>query len=253
MFAEERKNLILEYVNERKKATVQELCENFSVSSATIRNDLRELEHNRLLLRTHGGAIKPDKAGFEPYAKEKEIQNSDLKRRIAAAAIGLIDNGDTIILDTGSTTAELAKLLFQKSDITVVTNDIVTALTLEDHPSAQVILVGGRVRKRFHCTVGTSGKDMLKSLTVDKAFMGANSFSVEKGASTPDLQQAEMKRLMITISTKIVFLVDSTKIGRNSFVQFGPIDCMECLVTDAIGENDRHTLEENGIEVIIAG
>lgn len=252
MFAEERKTLIIEYINRRKKATVQELCDSFSVSSATIRNDLRELEKTKQILRTHGGAILPAKAGFEPLANEKGVQNLEAKRSIADCALGMIDSGDTIILDTGSTTIELAKILFKKSNITVVTNDLAIAMILEDHPTAQIILVGGKVRKQFHSTVGTYGKDILRGLSVDKAFMGANSFSLEKGASTPDLQQAEMKSQMIAISTKVVLLIDRTKFGRNSFVQFGPIDSIGCLVTDSIAEMDRLMLEERGIEIVVA-
>lgn len=253
MFAEERKSLIVDYINHRRKATVQELCESFHVSSATIRNDLRELELAKQIVRTHGGALRPAKASFEAQADEKEVQNLDAKRKIAQCALGMIDPGDTIILDTGSTTLELARLLVDIPDLTVVTNDLVIAMMLESHPSAQVILVGGKVRKNFHSTVGTYGKDLLRGLSVDKAFMGANSFSIEKGASTPDLQQAEMKGQMIAIATKVTLLVDHTKFGKNSFAQFGPLESISSIVTDEIDDADKAALEEQGIDIVVAG
>jgi DeoR family transcriptional regulator, fructose operon transcriptional repressor len=249
---DERKQSILEYVNLRRKVSVAELCEKFGVSSATIRNDLRELDGNRLLVRTHGGAILLEKARFEPEAEEKEDKYAEEKRRIARAALGLIDDGDTIIVDTGTTTQKLADLLDGKPGLTVLTNDILIARRLEDHPSATVHLIGGVVRRKFHCTVGPKALEMLAGLTVDKAFMGANSFSLENGASTPDFQQSELKRLMARIATKVYLLVDGTKIGRNSFVRFASIEDIDCLITDSIGDDERRALEESGVEVIVA-
>ena len=122
MFPEERKMEIVNFVNEHKKATVAELCDYFEVSSATIRNDLRELEREKLLVRTHGGAMLMTKTGYEfdPYLKQ--INHLEEKQTIARLASALIDDGDTIILDTGTTTLELARLLEEKRDLTVVTD-----------------------------------------------------------------------------------------------------------------------------------
>jgi DeoR family fructose operon transcriptional repressor len=253
MFAEERKLEIVEYVKQEKKATVAELCERFKVSGATIRNDLRELEQSRLLIRTHGGAIINSKTGFELVAKEKEVQNLELKQKIVRTAMSYIEDGDTIVVDTGSTTIELSKLLVKENRrVTVVTNDLVIAMELEDASQVNTVLVGGKVRKKYHCTVGVLGRDMLKGLTVDKAFMAANSFSPQKGATTPDLQQAEMKTLMLSLAAKVYLLADSTKIGKNSFAQFAAADQIDCLITDSICKGDKQAFEELGLEVIIA-
>ncbi len=252
VFVEERKRGILEYVTERKKASVGELCERFGVSSATIRSDLRDLEQGGSLLRTHGGAMVKRQARFEPDARAKETAKLEEKRAIAAAALERIDDGDTIILDTGTTIYELACLLDGKRDITVLTNDLEIALRLEEHPSATIHLIGGVLRKRFHCAVGARAAAALEGLTVDKAFMAANSFSVDKGASTPDLQQAELKRLMVSMATKVYLLVDSSKLGRNSFALFAAPPLVDCLVTDAVGEEDQKSLEELGIELLLA-
>jgi DeoR family fructose operon transcriptional repressor len=255
LFVEERKMKILEFIEEHRKATVVELCQQFKVSSATIRNDLRDLETAGLLIRTHGGAMVKTKTGLEPDMNLRKVQNLEEKRRIAEAALRLVEDGDTIILDTGTTTYELARLLGEKHDLTVVTNDLPIALLLEEFESVRVVLVGGMVRKKFHCTVASSfsGMNALSDLTVDKAFMASNGFSLEKGASTPDINHSETKKLMISIAAKVILLFDSSKMGRNSFAIFAPLDRIDAIVTDFIHEDERRQMEESGIEPILAG
>ena len=252
-FVEERKREILEYLGTRGKASVGELCARFAVSSATMRSDLRDLEEGGFLLRSHGGAMVKDKARFEPDAKEKEDRHLDEKRKLALLAAARVEDGDTIVIDTGSTTLAFAALLDSKRDLTVLTNDLAIALRLEEHPTATVHFLGGMVRKRFHCTIGSVAEGYLKDLTVDKAFMGANAFSFEKGASTPDLQTAGLKRLMMSIADKVYLLVDSSKIGRNSFAGFASVGEIDCLITDSLAEEDAKALEELGVEVLAAG
>jgi DeoR family transcriptional regulator, fructose operon transcriptional repressor len=251
LFAEERKINIVEYIQKHKKATVPELCAAFDVSSATIRNDLRELENSGLIIRTHGGAMVKSKTGFELTDKQKQAQSSEEKKRIGELALGLIEDGDTILLDTGTTTGELAKLLHTKQNINVVTNDYHIASVLEDFETVEVIFMGGIVRKGFHCTVGIAGREMLSSLSVDKAFMGANSFSFEKGASTPDINHAETKKAMLSIAAKIILLCDSTKWGKNSFAHFINAEDLDVFITDSIVDIDKLKLEELGVEVIV--
>jgi DeoR family transcriptional regulator, fructose operon transcriptional repressor len=250
LFAEERKIKIVEYIQKHLKATVPELCAAFAVSSATIRNDLRELEQSSLILRTHGGAMVKTKTGFELTEKQKLSRSSEEKRKIARLALDLIEDGDTIILDTGTTAGELARLLHEKKSIHVVTSDFNIASILEDFHSVDIILLGGVVRKGFHCTIGASGRGLLSSLMVDKAFMGANSFSFETGASTPDINQAETKKAMIEIAAKVVLLCDSSKLGKSSFARFASVDQIDILVTDAVSKIDRQRLEEIDIEVV---
>jgi DeoR family fructose operon transcriptional repressor len=255
LFVEERKQKILEHIAAQRKATVVELCELFRVSSATIRNDLRDLEATGLLVRTHGGAMVKSKTGHEQDMIARGVQNLESKRAIAQAALRLIEDGDMIVLDTGSTVLELARCLERKHDITVVTNDLSIATLLEDHESVKILFLGGIVRRRFHCTLFNDrfGPDMLSGLTVDKAFMGLNSFSLEKGASTPDLGHAETKKLMMSIAAKVVLLFDASKLGRNSFAQFAAPDAVDTIVIDTISDLDRKALEDSGIEVIAAG
>ncbi len=253
MFVEERKMKILEYIEEHKKATVAQLCDHFKVSGATIRNDLRDMESVNLLIRTHGGAMVKSKTGLELDINQRKVHNLEAKKKIAEAAINLIEDGDTIILDTGTTTLELARLLNQKRDITVVTNDLPIALLIEEFDKVNVVFMGGILRKHFHCTVtyGSAGKEMLSGFTVDKAFMGANSLSIKKGATTPDINQAETKKLMISIAVKMIVLCDSSKFEKSSFSQFAVVDQIDMIVTESIKENERKKFEEQGIEIVL--
>lgn len=253
LFAQERKEKILELIKNTEKVTVAKLCESFNVSGATIRNDLRELENSNLLRRTHGGAISKSKTGFEPDPQHKEGQYRAEKEKIAETALSLIDDGDTIILDTGTTTFELARRLGEKRNITVVTNDVQIARCLEEIEDITIVLIGGYLRKKFHCTVGTWGVKMIAELAVDKAFMATNGISLKRGATTPDLNHAETKKAMISIANKVIVLCDNSKIGRNAFAQFADIHHIDTIITDSgIEKGMKADLEGHGIEIMTA-
>jgi DeoR family fructose operon transcriptional repressor len=249
-FAEERKQKMLEHLERHKKVTVPELSDMFGVSNVTIRNDLNELESVGLLTRTHGGAMLKNKTGSEPDLNQRKIFNLVGKQRIAQLALPLIEDGDTIVLDAGNTTLELAKLLVRKQNLTVVTNGLEIALALEDMPHGNIIFMGGMIRKGFHCSISLPTDNLLKGLTVDKAFMACNSLSIERGASTPEMLQAETKKLMISVANKVILLSDYTKMGKDSFVQFAPLSILDVLVTDNISEEDKKQFEEQDIQVI---
>lgn len=254
LYAEERRQEIVKLVRVNGKVSVPELVEHFNVSPATIRNDLRDLVHQGLIKRTHGGAIPVNtfKAGFELDSAHKEVTNLLQKQIIAKEANQYIDEGDIILLDTGSTTMELAKLLKDRQNIMIIVNDIEIARVLEDSEN-QVVLIGGNLRKKFHCTVGPLATKMLSSLNVDKVFLGTNAFSLEKGCTTPDINQAEVKQLMIDISNRIYLLCDSSKIGKHSFVQFSSVQDIDMLITDTDTESSVvDELDSQGVEVIIA-
>ncbi len=250
LFAEGRKIKIVEYLEEHKRASVVELVDYFNVSSSTIRNDLKDLASANLLIRTHGGAIVKSQTGFELKSKQKVDQNLEAKQKIAKLALGLIEDGDTILMDSGTTTLELAKQLRQIRDLSVVTNCLLIAMVLEKIETVEVIMMGGLLRKGFHCTVGLSGRDILSGLTVDKAFMGLNGFTVERGASTPNISHAEIKKAMIKIAKKVVVLCDSSKFGRDSFAQFASLDDIDTLVSDKIPDTVRGACEEKDIETL---
>ena len=252
LFAEERKQRIIKLLNENTKLIVPDLCEYFGVSPATIRNDLRELENSGLLKRTHGGAILNTKMGYELNSYQKEVKNLEAKQAIARFAINLVEDGDTIAIDTGTTTLEFAKLLGSKKGITAVVNDIEIARKLEENSDVCVILAGGILRRNFHCTIGPIAQRALDGLSVDKAFMGANGVSIKRGLTTPDLNQAEIKKAMMDIASEVIVLCDSSKIGSVTFAQIAPLERVDRLITDhGADENEIQQFKDIGVQVDI--
>lgn len=197
MFAEERQEKLLGILREKRKVAVSEMCDVFNVSGATIRADLRQLEEEGLLTRTHGGAVLRTRASFEQASDDREIVNLSAKERIGQRAAALVEDGDIIVLDTGTTTLHIARNIRDRQNVTVVTNDYQIARELEASPSIQTILLGGIVKKGYHCVVAINGRSILDTLNVDKAFMGTNSLSLKHGACVADIMLAETKRGMV--------------------------------------------------------
>jgi len=253
MFAEERKVAIVKYVNEHKKCKVGELCDIFKVSSATIRNDLNELENAGLLKRTHGGAIPVGKAQFELNSYQKKVERIAQKRAIAKKALEWVEDGDAIAIDTGTTTLCFAELLPARKDLTVVTNDIEIASVLEEKTDANVILIGGRLRRGFHCSVGAIAHRCMEGLNVDKAFIATNGISIKNGLTTPNEDLAQMKSTLISIAKQAILLCDSTKFGQTSFARFADLDDIDAIVTDAgLAERQKHEYEQLDLQLDIA-
>ena len=253
LFAEDRKRRIVEIVNENGKATVAALCAAFDVSSATIRNDLRELEDAGALRRTHGGAINRRNIGYEQNTDEKEVQRVSEKRAIAKAAVGFIQPGDTIAIDTGTTTYELAKLLGSIERLTVVTNDLQIAAYLERNTSATIIMAGGVVRRHFLCTVGETAMDSIKHLHVDKVFAAANGVHIHNGLTTHNMDMASFKKQLIEIADEVFVLSDSTKLNTSAFISFAPIRQVDVLITDgSADEAFVEAVKQLGLNVICA-
>lgn len=232
VFAEVRKQTIIDIVNKMGKATVSYLCDHFSVSPATIRNDLRELEEAGAIKRTHGGAISSTRINYEPSTSQKEVVHVVHKQAIARLAATFIQPGDAIALDTGTTTMELAKLLGGIENLTVVTNDIQIASYLEHNTDIMIILVGGALRRHFHCTVGQMAIESIANLHVDKAFAAANGVHSTKGVTTPNMDMAGIKTRMIESADEVYLLADSSKLGKSAFITFTTLSNVDVLITD---------------------
>lgn len=250
IFAEERKSGIVEYVNKYSKATVTELCDYFNVSPATIRNDLKDLAGAGLISRVHGGAIANISVNFEPKITEKRIQKTIEKRNIAQRALNYIHEGDSIALDAGSTTFELATLLTEFRDLTVVTFDLNIATWLDQNSNVNVILAGGPVRKGFHYITGNLAINTIRDLHVDTAFIASNGISVEKGLTTPQIDTANIKKVLIDNARKVVLMADSAKLGSISFVKFADISDIDYFITDFNArQEDIQRFEEADVKV----
>ncbi len=253
MFAEERKTAIAEYIHKNRKSTVGELCEIFKVSPATIRNDLNELELAGLLKRTHGGAIPNIKANYELNSSQKKVEHMKDKETIAKRALAYVEDGDTIALDTGTTTLCFAKQLILKRNLTIVTNDIEIAGFLEENSDFNIVLIGGKLRTGFHCCVGPIALKCLEGLRVDKAFVASNSVSIKNGLTTPSIELAQMKTILIDFADQTILLSDSSKFGRASFVKFADIHNVDIVITDTgLLESQIKELEQVDITLDIA-
>ena len=250
LFATERKERIVSYVEEHGRVTVGELCELFDVSGATIRNDLRELEQRRLITRVHGGVMRRSRVSEETLIDSRISEPQPARQIIARLALEQVDDGDTIILDTGTTCHELARLLHSRCDLTVITNDLRSALTLEQAGHIRVIVIGGRLRNGYHCTIEPVTSPW-EEISADKAFLGANGFTAEKGATTPDMGQAGAKLGMISAAAKIFLLADESKFGRNSAFRFARPEQIDLLITDRIDGRLAGQLEGLAVEYLV--
>ena len=250
LFAGERQAQILLLLQKNRKVLVRELCELLSVSAVTIRNDLRELEGRGKLLRTHGGAIPCSHTGFEENSAQKFKQNTEEKQAIAREAAKYVQDGDTIALDTGTTSYALAWELLSKERLTVVTNDLKIALLFEEHSDATVILLGGLLRRGYHCTVGSNSEQTMAKIFVDKCFMATNGLTALGGATTPNAEQAAIKQTMLSHGNQVILIAHGDKIGRNSLFCFAKPEQIQLLITDeSANPNELNAMREHGVEI----
>lgn len=249
-YAEERKREIMDILNEQHAISIPVLCERFGTSPVTIRNDLNDLQQAGFLKRTHGGAILCQQVGAEKLFAS-EVAHQKEKEALAEYAVTLINDGDTILLDTGTTTMALAKLLSRRKNLSIIVNDIQIAAYLERNTKATIMMLGGIMRRGMHCTVGPAAVQMLSSLKVDKAFMATNGITFD-GLSTPDVYQAEIKQKMLQIANHVIVMADSSKLGNCAFQQFATTKDYDTLLTNENADADFVAkMRERGIEVIL--
>jgi DeoR family fructose operon transcriptional repressor len=288
MYAEERQEAIAAMVISRGRASVAELAKAYDVTTETVRRDLSVLEDRNLVRRVHGGAVPADaltlietvrrdlaaldKAGVvrrvhggavpvralhlvEPGVGERESTRADYKDAIAAAATEFFPlSGASVLVDAGTTTARIAALVPTDRELIVVTNSVPIAARLAAFPSVSLQVLGGRVRGITQAAVGEQALRVLDTLRVDIAFIGTNAISARHGLSTPDSEEAAVKRAMVRCANYVVVAADSTKVGREDFVSFAPISSVDTLITDSeISDADRTMLTDEGVEVVIAG
>ena len=255
MYAEERQQAIASLVIANGRASVTELAQAYDVTTETVRRDLAVLDKAGVLRRVHGGAV-PVRALHlvEAGVGERETTRAEHKDAIAAAAADLLpQSGATVLLDAGTTTARIAAHLPTDRELVVVTNSVPVATRLAAMPSVSLQLLGGRVRGVTQAAVGEQTLRVLDTLRVDIAFIGTNGISVRHGLSTPDSEEAAVKRAMVNSANYVVAVADSSKVGREDFVSFAPLSSVDTLITDSeISDTDRSQLTEHGVEVVVA-
>ncbi|KQL45853.1 transcriptional regulator [Brevibacillus choshinensis] len=252
MLATERHSKILANVNKEKTVTVAELSKLLDVSEVTIRKDLIKLEQEGLLSRVHGGASIANFLPVERSFIEKQAERMEEKARIARQALRHVQPGDTLILGAGTTTMELAKLLGEVAELTVVTNAVNVAMELNSHVVHHVILIGGEMRAKSFALVGTVAEDNLKKLSVYKCFIGADGIHEQDGFSTLSLAESKVNRVMMERSRKVYVLADHTKFGESHFSSFADLSDVDRIITDRLDIQTQASFLELGVKIEVA-
>lgn len=231
MQPKDRRKHILEKLYANGKIDIDDLVEELNVSAMTIRRDLNYLEEKNKIIRTHGGAILNKTLLYERTFTEKESKNRLEKQQIAKQAVKLIEEGTTIILDSGTTTFEIAKLLKEWRNITVVTNDIKIATELMNS-QVKVIITGGELQNNIGALFGPLTENVIRNLHVDIFFLGAHAVHLEKGVMAPSFEKATIKQLMIEAADTTWLVADSSKIGEKSLTTVCELSEISGVITD---------------------
>lgn len=228
-----RLNKIVEFVNDRELVSFNDLCDEFKVSSATMRRDVYGLIEEGLIDKVHGGVRSIlTKHQFEPPVSKRQEMNVEEKKRIATHALSLIHNGDIIILDSSTTITELAKLLAHTTlEIVVITNDTNIASILAYAPTIEIILIGGVIRKGFFTALGTYSEEMWKKFHANKLFLGVDAVSHNHGIMGYHTEEIVSKQLMIDISDECIVLCDHTKFSNIALFSICPISAINKIIT----------------------
>lgn len=255
MLAEQRRRKIIDLLEQKGQVTVRDLVERFGVSAVTARADLDALASTGSAVRSHGGAVRQLEASQDYPLRLKETLHRGEKIKIGRAAAELVKANEVIILDSGTTTAEVARQIKARKvqPVTIITNALNIASELMDATGISVIVVGGLMRPVSCSFVGPQAEMMLKEFHADRLFLAVDGFDLEIGASTPDVFEAQLNRLMMQVSKEVNIVADSSKLGRRSVSRIGPLEKVNRLVTDGRAPVDFvEALRKKGVEVITA-
>ena len=250
MLAIKRLEVISQLLSENGSVDATQLSERFDVTPKTIRKDLDKLENLGLLDRVHGGAVlKRTDTSVLPI-EQRKLQNVPEKRRIGMAALDFVQEGDTIIIDGGSTTLELARLLGEKR-ILAITSDLKIALELMNKTYVDLFVTGGHLRRDSSYTLlGRDAERVLEKYKAKKVFLGTTGLDLENGLSVLNSDEAEVKKAMISAAQEVICLVDYSKFNHVAFAPFCPMEKIDVLITDnRIPSAEREALQRRGISV----
>ena len=250
----QRREKIIALLQEDGSAKVTDLAILFKVTEVTVRQDLEKLEKQGLIVREHGGAflknIQDNVKNFSLVHQE----NLDKKEKIALKCLEFIESGDTIILDSGSTTTEIAKKLIGYKNLTVITNALNIALMLGTEPGIEVIMTGGEFKPPTLSLTGQKAADFFKGLNVQKLFLATAGISLKSGLTYPSISDLVVKKAMIDAADITYLVADSTKFGKSALASLGALSLIDYIITDTgMEEKDKMVFKNHEIEVILAG
>lgn len=244
---------MLEWLREEGSARVSVFADAFAVSEVTVRQDLEKLEAEGHVVREHGGAFLKSVPDQVRSMALQHQDNRDAKQCIGRAAAALVKDGETIILDSGSTTTEVAKNLFGRQEMTVITNALNIALMLGAESGFDIHMSGGHFKAPTLSLSGDRSAEYFKGLYAQKLFLATAAIDVDNGMTYPSLSDIAVKRAMIESAQTIILVADSSKIGMRSFCGLGGIEQIHILITDAGITNAQKTaIEATGVKIIIA-
>jgi DeoR/GlpR family transcriptional regulator of sugar metabolism len=253
MLANQRRDKILDLLKEDGSAKVADLARLFKVTEVTIRQDLDKLEKEDFLIKEHGGAFLKNVSDQVRTVSLANQENMDLKERIAQKCLDYIESGDTIILDSGSTTTELAKKLKGYKNLTIITNALNIALMLGAEPGIEIIMTGGEFKPPTLSLTGQKAADFFKGINVQKLFLATAGISLRSGLTYPSISDLVVKKAMIDAADITYLVADSTKIGKSSLASLGALSLINYIITDVgIEEKHKQVFYDNEIELILA-
>jgi len=248
----DRRAKIIDEIEQKGVVKVKDLSNLFGVSEVTIRNDLVQLEKKNILVRAHGGAMKFQRVGVDFELDVKSKKHLIEKQKIGKKAADLIKDGDTIILDSGTTTLQIAKYVSHINDLTVITNSLNIAGQLVDNRNVKVIVPGGNLRRKSLSLIGSIAENSIKNYYCDKVFLGVDGIDTNYGISTPNSEEAHLNNIMINISREVIVVTDSSKFLRKSFAFIAPLSKINTIITDSKIPNDEKLfLEKSKINLFI--
>ena len=252
MALNQRRIKILELIREDGHAKVQQLSKIFGVTEVTIRQDLEMLDQLGYIQREHGGAFLKDVGSFAKTDKLFNQTRMDEKREIARKAVAFIHENDIIILDSGSTTTEIAKLLLNYKNLTVITNALNIALILGENPGINLVVTGGEFKAPTLSLTGQMSADIIKTLHANKLFLATAGISADLQLTYPSLSDLVVKQSMIESSDQVFLVADSSKIGVSAFASLGPVTLANFFITDSmITEEQLEKMKESGINILL--
>ena len=252
-FANQRRDKILDMIREDGQAKVADLSRIFKVTEVTIRQDLERLEQEGLIRREHGGAILNQDRDSYGEPQLMNLQNMEAKRIIAAEAVKLINDGDTIILDSGSTTTEIAKLIRNFRNLTVITNALNIARILSANSSINLNVTGGEFKSPTLSLTGDKAAAFFDGIHADKLFLATAGISLKAGLTYPSLSDLVVKKAMIESADNVYLVADSTKIGKSSFASLGALSMVDYIITDSnITQEHKKLFNDFDVKYIVA-
>jgi len=254
LYLEERRQQILEQVNRQGRVSVSDLSQSFGVSGVTIRADLQALADRNLLVRTHGGALPSNRGLYDISLAMRRQQHIFEKSRIGEVGASMVQNGDSVVLDSSSTALAIAQHIKNHRDVTVITNSLAVAHEMLDVSGVTVVMPGGSLQRDTASLVGAWGiKRRLKRYNVEKGFFGAHGINVPEGLTDVSDAEAKVKRPLVAMCRQVIAVLDATKWGKVGLASFADAEDVDCVITDVDAPPEMvDRIRSMGEEVILA-